>query len=138
MMVVVMNVVIHVVTVGKLIDMENKPSIGLNDDYACAYISDEKFNDIISMYYGYEVSKCPVHPNDNDCDEADCDKSEWCFKFSGEGLPDIQYTTTELENFVPDVKHREPAGYVLAGMLKMLSDGILKVNQEEVKKIFGK
>lgn len=31
------------------------------------------------FYYGYEVTSCAKHQSQEDCEDADCSDSEWCF-----------------------------------------------------------
>lgn len=108
------------------------PTIGINDDYACAYISDENWDDIISLYYGYEKTYCPDHKNQDECYEADCEKTEWCFEMKDKDGSKMVYTAKELEEYTPDIKDRMPHNYLLAGILKAMDEGILEINKAKL------
>jgi len=113
-----------------------KANIAINDDYASAYISDDKYNDLISFYYGYEKTFCPKHKTEEECWDVDCDEREWCFKFEEKGNS-IVYKSSTLEKFSPSIKRGGPQRYLLAAMLKMVDDGILEFNKgKAAAKIF--
>jgi len=109
---------------------DNNKSIGINEDYATIYTSDDNYNDILSAYYGYEVSFCPDHETEDECyDRPDeCEKREWCFQYKEKGIKLI-YTKSDLEEFCPYIKDRDPSQYLLAGILRMMDKGILEVNK---------
>ena len=94
-------------------------NVSQNDDYAGIW------TDEYEAYYGYEVTKCPIHGMDSEaCDEADCDEGEWCFRFV-KGEKEIIYTTSELEESVPDCEKASPSSYLMAGLGMLIDDGHL-------------
>lgn len=68
----------------------------------------------ISFYYGYEVTACPVnsHKDEDDCYEKDCDKREWCFVATENGVEVMKLTKSELH---PE-EGEEPFWYLIAGI----------------------
>ena len=112
--------------------MKNKQAnIGINDDYATAYITDKNYNDIVSLYYGYELTLCPKHESEDECDEKKCNKREWCFEFRDKEGYKVMYTTKELVDFTNDgMRGDNPEKMLLAGILKMLDEGILQLNKK--------
>jgi hypothetical protein len=100
-------------------------NIAINDDYASIW------NDKINLYYGYEETFCPVHLKDSEaCNDADCDKGEWCFVLEDKNKSvKIIKTKSELESFNSDLEGSSPVRYLLSGIGLMLSEGMLEVNK---------
>lgn len=109
---------------------EGKPMIGLSDDYATAYKMTDDYRDIFSLYYGYEETFCPDHKTEDECydREDECTKRDWCFRYTEDGVKLI-FTSTELEEYCPRITGRDPESYLLAGILKMMDEGVLEFNK---------
>lgn len=67
-----------------------------------------------SFYFGYEVTECPIksHKDEEDCDNKNCDKREWCFVASIDDKDVMKKRASQIWFKEGD----EPFFYLLAGI----------------------
>ena len=96
-------------------EKKNKVNVYGSDDYVGC--SAGKY----SFYYGYEVTKCPKHKNEDLCDESDCEKSEWCFTVDENGKEIVKWAESEFSyNEADDIER-----ILIVGMCKFIKDFLL-------------
>lgn len=107
---------------------KNKISVCVNDDYVSASIYDENYDDIVSVYYGYESTHCP----DGVDEDGECDDEEWCFEIQDLKGNKVKISRSTLEKEGEDL-NRGIERYTLVGIIKLLKDGVLVIDEEKLK-----
>lgn len=85
------------------------PNVYFSDDYA------GMVTELFAFYFGYEVTLCPVHGKDSQCE---CDERDWCFMASVNGTEVARFTRAELDAYVQ--RYSDPPVYLLAGIGRYL------------------
>lgn len=92
---------------------DNDLDVYTSDDY-CG-LSASKY----SFYYGYEVTVCPKHGKNSDCEgEHDCEKNEWAFEATVNGKVVMTMPTSKLH----PKEGEDPFWYLIAGIGHFIKD----------------